>query len=308
MIYKNYLYNLKVSDFSFCNKENFYNLNNNKATPTADQQGNITASDASSSSKKIPSVNAKNMNNTINNNSSEEKKSSSFVQMIKKKFRFLTNSTNNQNSNNQISNSKIHLNRDESSSNNHKNSGDDSEKTNSIDFHRSKQSINNNPAFVMHRSITDTLNSSSYTNVPANYNHHYPSHQYHYLNHHQHNHTMNTSIGDMSVSSTIRDLDSSSSMMLPTSNNAAAAAAPYVGRRRSSITTANDDVAHIFNRNSLNDCLNPPTSRRRADYVSIGGGGAGGSYRLFSTPVSSNLPKRPSCLILNNHFKKETSI
>lgn len=264
----------------------------------------------------------------------------SFVQMIKKKFRFLTNSTNQSgsqgNSSQSSSSSSNNSSRDETTS-------DDSEKSNSIDF-RTKQSflqLAEQPLSIqnpnmMHRSITDTINtSSSYMNVSNP-----QQNQSNYLNR-QHENSLNIT-GNMSTSTTLRDLEAVSSH----TPNSGLGLPSYLSRRMSTAVN-DDDVAHIFNRNSLNDCLYPPSSRRsiavttpgnhhnqhqsssvcqRADYVCVGG-----SYRLFAatpsptTPVNptnamkmmmmmnSNLqnppqPKRPSCLQLNNQFKKETSI
>lgn len=305
-----------MSDFSFCNKENFYQPNTSTAASMAikaqAQQAllaiNYPYNDCEQSLKQIPSVNKTNSSRqSIQQKqpiptsvaipsaaaSTSNNKSNSFMQMIKKKFRFLTNSTN--------------LSGSQSSSNNssREEASDDSEKTNSIDF-RSKQSLRQQlheqqqqqqqqfiQPSMMHRSITDTISSSSYMNV-------HPNQQ-------GGTSTLNTSVGNLSMS-TLRDVETS------TARNGS-----YMSRRLSVATTANDDVAHIFNRNSLNDCLNPPSSRRsiavapavsRHDYACVGG-----SYRLFATPTTSlisnnlhNQPKRPSCLQLNNHFKKETSI
>lgn len=298
---------------------------------------------------------------------------SSFVQMIKKKFRFLTNSTTSGGGSqeNNSSGSSKNSSRDETLA-------DDTEKTNSIDF-RTKQSLmamrqasseplanpvlaavnNNNNSNIMHRSITDTINttaSSSYMNV-MNASHYAQQMQQQQQHPNQHQSTLMTnntsSLANVSMS-TLRDRETPNSThyqghyqyhhggMLPVQPS----------YRRMSITAAvsstandNDDVAHIFNRNSLNDCLYPPSSRRsvaaisttaslspcqRADYVC----GVGGSYRMFVTgaaapstpsiisthkqqpappmmmmiPNLNDQPKRPSCLQLNNQFKKETSI
>lgn len=243
-----------MSDFSFCNKENFYQARLQTNTGSCEP---ALAKETPSAAKKQPSV----------------AKPTSFVQKLKNKFRFLTNSTNQSGSQSSSNNSS----RDETS--------DDSEKTNSIDF-RCKPIGHHQPS-MMHRSITDTITSSSYMNVSNN--------------HPNQSSTLNTSIGNMSLS-TLKDVETS----IPNGS--------YISRRLSSVV--NDDVAHIFNRNSLNDCLNPPTTRRsvapaphRQEFA-----GVGGSYRLFGGFPGSNAsnlqnqPKRPSCLQLNNQFKKETSI
>ena len=72
-----------------------------------------------------------------------------------------------------------------------------------------------------------------------------------------------------------------------------------------------DDVAHIFNRDSLNDCLNPKRS-----FKDCGNSMVKNDFfhtRNFAEPIqptdhmSGQQLKRPSCLSLN-YFKKETSI
>ena len=100
---------------------------------------------------------------------------------------------------------------------------------------------------------------------------------------------------------------------------------------------ANDDVAHIFNRNSLNDCLNPRRSYKESGFLvnkinynyggKMVGNSAGGTssssgsssnrstreqIRVMPTAynklIDNNIQqRRPTCLPLN-YFKKETSI
>ena len=66
-----------------------------------------------------------------------------------------------------------------------------------------------------------------------------------------------------------------------------------MGTLSSSKKVENDDVAHIFNRNSLNDCLNPRRSFRDIN---------------CNVDIANQVQyKRPTCLQLN-YFKKETSI
>jgi ankyrin repeat protein len=66
-----------------------------------------------------------------------------------------------------------------------------------------------------------------------------------------------------------------------------------MGTLSSAKKVENDDVAHIFNRNSLNDCLNPRRSFRDIN---------------SNVDVANQVQyKRPTCLQLN-YFKKETSI
>lgn len=69
-----------------------------------------------------------------------------------------------------------------------------------------------------------------------------------------------------------------------------------------------DDVAHIFNRDSLNDCLNPRSSLKvfQTQINSSSGTINNKSNSFISKPSNLHI-KRPTCLQLN-YFKKETSI
>ena len=111
--------------------------------------------------------------------------------------------------------------------------------------------------------------------------------------------------------------------------------------KNKTIQDDNDDVAHIFNRNSLNDCLNPRSSYREFDsspnktnkfnnfsYLntsniiktsqnrieSISSDGSCSSSinkktddQRNNNSNNNNIQKRPNCLPIN-YFKKETSI